>query len=282
MLATIAFVLPGGRPRSSGGPWKVATYRPGLKVEYVPNGRTNAPRPYLDRVTVFFYESEATMLRALAAGRMDAAAPPATMNLTERLDELGIAYNGALGWESVWMDLRESLTPAERGAVVHAVRRRGLERGLVRSAGRLSNTLHPGPGGVSGIWRGTLGKKMKLREPIRMAIPVGDELLFLYQRGVEIDLAHAKIGVDLITGPYSDFYGRWRHAPPYDVALVRSAGAPGLRDRMRDAANLTALPLAHVRTYVAWNPGVEGLEANPTFDGPLWNMEEWWRQPHGG
>ena len=36
-----------------------------------------------------------------------------------------------------------------------------------------------------------------------------------------------------------------------------------------------SLPLFHVERVGAWLPGIAGLRPNPTFDGLLWNVEEW-------
>jgi ABC-type transport system substrate-binding protein len=282
-LATSTYVLPGGVGRVhrgglvGGRAWRSSAYRPGLKIVYEPNRRIDrAERPYLDRVTVLFYETHAVLLEALRDGRVDVAVPPSTINLSDRLDEMGVIHDSALGWESVWMDLQESIGRPERAAIVAAIDRDALEDGFVRDDGRVATTLHPGPRGSRGLWHGSMGKRAKVQDPVRLSIPMGDELLSLVQRGIQIQLSRSKIDLDTIVGAASDFYGPWRDVSPSDVALVRSAGAPGLRDRKRQAKELTALPLFHVRTYVAWRDGIEGIAVNPTLDGPLWDIESWW------
>lgn len=283
-LATLAFVLPRGSPKGRvgglvGGPsWRSVSYRSGFKVAYGRNRHAPGPeRPYLNKVTVLFFESVPVMLDWLRDGRLDAAVPPATVNLADRLESMNVEYDAALGWESVWMDLTQTLTRAERSSIVATIDRNRLEDGLVRGAGRVSDTLHPGPRGAEGSWGGGMGTRSKIERAVRFAIPAGDELLFLLERAIQIQLAERDLDVDLIVGQAADFYGPWRDASPADVSLIRSAGAPGVRDRPREARELTALPLAHVRTYLAWKAGMNGLRVNPTFDGPLWNMQEWWR-----
>jgi MarR-like DNA-binding transcriptional regulator SgrR of sgrS sRNA len=280
-LATMTFVLPGGiaRGRASaligGGAWRVSRYRPGLKLVYRPN-RAAVTRPYLNKVSVFFYESEGGLLDALEDGDVDVAVPPSTINLADRLEEMGVTYDEALGWELVWLDLRQTLSRSERLALVAAINRSTLDASLIRDDGGVSYTLHPGPLGVRGPWRKGTGKRSKIEEAIRLSVPSGDELLFLIQRAIQIQLAQRKIDVDLIIGSAADFYGPWRSASPADVALTRSAGAPGLRDPRRFFTKMTAFPIAHVRTYLAWRPRLNRPQVNPTFDGPLWNMESWW------
>lgn len=286
LLSTATFVLPGGRLQGSRGrlvgglSWRTTAYRRGLKIVYARNRHARVwERPYLKKVTVFFYESESVLLDALRAGRVDVAVPPSTLNLGGRLDEMDVVYDDALGWESIWLDIRQSLTRAERSAFVSALDRRSLELSLIRDDGRLSQTLHPGPRGVKGPWTFGYGKRSKITQPVRLSVPSGDELLFLLQRAIQIQLAQRDIDVDLVVGSAADFYGPWRSSSPADVALLRSAGAPGLRDAARFHPKITAYPLAHVRTYLAWSPRMNGLEVNPTLDGPLWNMASWWVSP---
>ena len=67
---------------------------------------------------------------------------------------------------------------------------------------------------------------------------------------------------------------------PADAALRRRAGAPGLTDPPEVAARLPALPLFGLDTFVARRDGVHGIRVNPTLEGPLWNLHEWWVE-HG-
>jgi hypothetical protein len=282
-LATLTYVLPGGSPRPQGGglvggaAWRLVQYRAGLKAVFRRNRFTPlAQRPYLEKITVFFYESEVVLLDALRKGDVDLAVPPSTINLDARLEAMDVAFDTDYGWELVWLDLGRTLSRAERSAFVAGIDRDSLEYGVWRDGGRVSETLHPGPRGIEGPWRAGYGTRSKIRDDVTLSIPSGDELLFLLQRAIQIQLARRRIDVDLIVGSASDFYGPWRSASPADVALLRSAGAPGLRDRTRSHRAVTAFPLALVRTYLAWRPGLEGPEVNPTFDGPLWNMASWW------
>jgi hypothetical protein len=285
-LATLSFVLPDGRARHRGGGlvggsgWRVARYRPGLKVVYARN-RNVAPesRPYLDRATVWFYETESVLLDALRGGDLDVAVPPSTINLDDRLEQMGVVVDDALGWESVWVDLHQTLSRRERAGIVDAISRKDLEDNFVRDGGRIARTLHPGPRGRGGPWRAGYGKRSQVPDGVRLSIPSGDELLFLMQRAIQIELARRDVHLDLIAGSAADFYGPWRSESPADVALMRSAGAPGLRDPRRSFRKVTAFPITHVRTYLAWHPRVTGPEVNPTFDGPLWNLASWWLSP---
>lgn len=285
-LATLAFVLPNGvveggkRAIVGGGPFRIASYTPGLRVLYKPNrdGRLTDP-PLVEEVVVEFVESEDVLLQLLDDGRLDAAVPPATVNLAERLDDLDVESDAKLGWESVRLVLERSLSRSERAAVVAAVDRGALVTGFVRDDGRVSNTLHPSPESAGGRWRGSLGKKMRVPTPVKLLAPTGDELLTLMQRALQIQLIESHVKVEPITSSAADFYGRWRLDDPADVAIVRAAGAPGLAEGRAALRNLTALPIAQVRTYLAWRRAVHGLSVNPTFAGPLWNAESWWREP---
>jgi hypothetical protein len=111
---------------------------------------------------------------------------------------------------------------------------------------------------------------------LALAAPVGDELLELVQRALLEQLSGAGFDVELLgVDPLVLLRGdRW-------TTVARAAGAPGGGDPPGAVTRPGALPLFHVATVHAWREGVHGLQVNPTFDGPLWNAEEWWLQPEG-
>jgi hypothetical protein len=78
--------------------------------------------------------------------------------------------------------------------------------------------------------------------------------------------------VELVSVEPSDFYGDWMIEDPTDLALRRAGGAPGERGHPPRAESL---PLFHVERVSAWLQGVEEIRPNPTFDGLLWNVDEW-------
>jgi extracellular solute-binding protein (family 5) len=285
-LATLAFVVPNGVPGNGhrrgvgGGPFRVGSYTPGLKLAYKPNRSGQlTDRPLLDKVIVEFVDSESVLLQLLHAGRLDAAAPPSTLNLADRLDGIDVEHDAELGWEAISLELEQSIPRSARAAVVAVANRQALVDGLVRDDGVLSNTLHPGPNDADGAWSGDLGKRSRVTTPVRLSAPAGDELTGLLQRALQIQLTEAHVGVEPLTTSAAEFYGLWRLDDPADVAILRRAGAPGLHDGAAARRRLTALPVAQVKTYLAWRPGVHGLEVNPTFAGPLWNAESWWLDP---
>lgn len=282
-LATLSFVAPNGgpgrghRPFVGAGPFRIASYVPGLHVVFERNPHASvAQRPFLRRVIVEFVDSEGVLLELLRRGRIDAAVPPSSVNLADRLDDMGLEYARTLGWESIRLELERSLSLADRSAVVAAIDRAELVDGLVRDDGRAATTLHPGPGSVAGAWA-DVGEKGRVDAPVKLATDPGDELLGLLQRALQVQLVEAHVRVEPIGASSEELYGAWRVADPADVSILRVAGGPGLVDGQAALRNLTAWPLAEVKTYLAWRPGIHGLAVNSTFEGPLWNMQTWWR-----
>jgi hypothetical protein len=272
-LATVAFVLPSGRAGEvSGGPFVVASYRPGLEAVLEPNPRWPEPGPYLDRIRVQFVSALGILIELVKAGRMDAALVPTTVNLDDRLDSARISSAAVLGWESVGLDFRDaSLGRPERAALAGALDRRALDLGLVRAAGRVSNTLHPGPGGA-GTAPGPFRRPRRgrpPRTPVVLVAPSGDELLQPVVRVAQTQLAGAGIDAQIALAEPN------RDRPP-GVVVYRSAGIPGTPDPPRAARTLLRFPLFHVETVVASPHALEGVEVNPTVEGPLWNAERWW------
>lgn len=268
-LARLSFVLPRGRARQkiSGGPLRVVKRVPGLKIVYRRNAGWGRVEP--QRLRVFHFHDSGTMQEMVASGDIDAAAVPSTVNLADRIDE-AVDLHRATGWESVWLDLENSGLPGEaRRSVAALIDRAALAEGLIRDDGRISNTLQPGPG--------PSGAKGSFRAPARsgdvpdfaLAVPQGDELLVMLQRAIQLQFAPVP-RIDLVTLDVRTFYGR-RGGPPI-VRLVRSAGAPGRSTG--GGSGFAAVPLFHVDTFVL-SKGLEGIVVNPTFEGPLWNVERW-------
>jgi Bacterial extracellular solute-binding proteins, family 5 Middle len=285
-LATLGFVLPRGRSgEATAGPYRMQSYRRGLEIVYRADPRWWGPKPYLDQVSVRFIQSQELLLSLLEDGRLDAAAPLSSVNLADTMTD-GIALSGVLGWERVVLDFAGSrLTRPERAAVADALDRKEIEEVFVRSDGRLSDTVAPGPGpeGARGPWPSALGRSRLRPAAVDLSTSTGDELLELIRRAAFTQISAAGVDVDALTVEPATFYGSWDVGEDTDVALRRLAGAPPWRRPAERTRNLTTFPLFHVETFVAWRPRLRGLAPNPTFEGPLWNMQRWWRpQPDGG
>jgi ABC-type transport system substrate-binding protein len=277
-LARVSYVLSASGRSVYSGAFVLGGRVPGLQLTYRPNLASGAS-PYLDRLTVQFTESVGILLGLLEQRDLDAAWIPSTVNLQQRLDEMGIAHEDALGWEQLYLDLEGSpLDEEERRALARSLDRRSFETGFIRDDGRIANTLspEPGPGGAAGpystVFRGE-GDGEGVR--LQLAAPSGDELLDLLQRLAQVHLDLAGFEVELVNVDAQRFYGEWARDDPVDAALRRAAGAPGSTPSPND--DLVALPLFHVENVLAWREGVVGLEVNPTFEGPLWNAETWFR-----
>jgi hypothetical protein len=154
-----------------------------------------------------------------------------------------------------------------------------LENGFIRSLGRVANTLHPAPGpsGADGPWEVVPKKGPTLRERVKLSAPTGDELIELLQRVLQRQLSTKASDLELATVDPQTFYGPWTRRDPTNIALTRVAGAPGVSSDRRAYRLQTAVPLFQVKTFIAWRDGLGGLEADPTFDGPLWNLQDWYR-----
>jgi ABC-type transport system substrate-binding protein len=281
-LASGAYVLPDGHLRRgalAAGPFRFTRYNPGRSLEYEPNEGWSGTMPGLDRVTVSFVQSTDLLVQLLVAGRVDAAAVPSSVNLDERLTELGLDHDTMLGWESIALAFEsEDVTQDEWIATAYEIDRDLLLESFIRDDGRLSNTLAPGPQGTEGFWSHVAAEVGPPLPELAIAAPEGDELLSLIQRALQLELERAGSTVEVITAPWATYYGRWRDGSPADAALIRVAGAPGATGPA-NSTDAFILPLAHVETTVAWRDGIDGLSVNPTLDGVLWNLVEWWRDP---
>jgi Bacterial extracellular solute-binding proteins, family 5 Middle len=280
-LATAAYVLPGGKPqRVSAGPLTIRSFTPGLQLVFTRNGQWWG-RSYLAAVKVVFVQSLEVLLALLQNGRLDVAAPPSSVNIRDRLRARGLNHSGALGWESIQLRFYgPELSARQRRALAASIRRRMLMTGLIREEGRTANTLHPGPGprGADGPWSRWPTSTTRIARRIELSVPVGDELLELMQRVLQREMAHVAPDLELVAIDPETFYGRWRLDNPTQVALRRGAGAPGVRGDRDAYLRAAAFPLFQVETLLAWRDSVHGLRANPTFQGPLWNVEAWFRR----
>jgi hypothetical protein len=275
-LATVSLVMPQGKPAPvAGGPFGLRGKRRGLELVYARNPAYWGDQPLLDRITVRFVQGLDLLLELLERKRLDAALVPSSVNIEDRLDAIGVAHQEVLGWESVRLDLARGSDRTTARAVWGSMARGRIEAGFVRDLGRVSDTLRPSPGplGADGAFSGLRPTRVPPGASLSLAAPVGDELLELVQRALLEQLSRAGFDVDLLgVDPLVLLRGdRW-------TTVVRVAGAPGAGDPPGVARRPSALPLFHVATVLAWHEGVHGLEVNPTFDGPLWNAEEWWIQ----
>lgn len=277
-LARISFVLPASGKRLFSGPFVVAGRTAGLQTVFEPNPVVVEP-PYLDRLIVRYTEGSDVLLGLLQRGGLDAAWLPSSVNLTQRLDELGLAHEEALGWERITLDLSGSdLTLRQRRAVAGLLDRHSMGQGFVRDAGRITDTLtpEPGAGGAGGPFESIFRARGKGDGvPVQLSAPSGDELLELLQRLAQVQLDSKGFDVELINVDARRFYGQWALEDPVDAALRRSGGAPGMAGD-RGIRALTELPLFHVETVLAWGPALGGIRVNPTIEGPLAHAHEWY------
>ena len=262
-LARGAYVLPRGKlaaGRISGGPFRFRRYDQGRRITYTPNDKWDGDAPLLDEIAVNFVQGTQLLVRLLEEGRLDAAAPPMSVNLDERLDEVGLSHAEAIGTEVIAIEAAPGrLNDDELRALGAEIDIANLVRSFVRD-----------DGSRVGDERGPQGP---LPAEISIAAPEGDELLGLMQRAVQLDLERSGVTSQLISGPLSTHYGAWRDDPPADLSLVRlTAGLPILMPAR-------TLEIARIETIVAWRAGIHGIVVNPTLDGPMWNAWEWWKDP---
>ena len=262
-LARGAYVLPRGKlaaGRISGGPFRFRRYDQGRRITYIPNGKWDGDAPLLDEIAVSFVQGTQLLVRLLEEGRLDAASPPMSVNLDERLEEVGIAHAEALGAETIAIEAAPGrLTDAEWRALVAEIDVANLVRSFIRDDGSMVRDIP--------------GREGPVPAEISIAAPEGDELLGLMQRAIQIDLQRSNVTSQLISGPLATHYGAWRDDPPADLALVRlAAGSPMLTPARTQE-------IARIETIVAWRAGTHGIVVNPTLDGPLWNAWEWWKDP---
>ena len=263
-LAMGAYVMPRGRlaaGRVSGGPFRFERYVQGRSLSYGVNERWDRDSPYLDGLKVSFVQGTQLLVRLLEEERLDAIAPPMSVNLDDRLDEIGIAYDEALGDETIALEADpDDLTEAEWVALGSTIDLGRLVTSFIRDDGSAVETSR------------SRASTEPLPAEVSIAAPEGDELLILIQRAIQLDLQRSSVAAPVITGPTSTHYGAWRGDGPADMALVRTM------DRTAPVGRRW-LPIARVESIVGWRDGVKGIVVNPTLDGPLWNAWEWWIDP---
>lgn len=266
------------RNRLDGGPFELARHERGLKLVLQPSTSGDA---YLDRITVFFVESLEIALALLDNGDLDAALLPSSVNLDERLEEMGLEHAEERGHEAIHMRFNPALlSRAQFIAIAHRIDKGALLEGFVRDDGGPLNRLFPAPEVWDGGWAHVAVPGGTPPDVFKLAVPAGDELLALMQRAIQLQLGKRGIQVELITVPAATLYGSWIGRGPAEAVLARSTGGPGIDDPLRFErafARAFVMPIAHVETVLAWRPGVHGLEVEPTLAGPLWNAEGWWK-----
>lgn len=275
LLATNAPILPRGKAGDAfGGPYVISERDPGRVVSLRPNEEWSGPAPSVQQLDVFSIDTTGTMLSLLERGRLDAAWFPSTVNLGERLDATDLEHDSVLGWSSIHLAFGDDVAPETAEAVSGAIDRAALGEAFIRDLGRVTDTLQPrpGPGGAEGPFRAGAGTGAGSLDLV-LAAPHGDELLGFLQDAIQLQLADAGFDVGLIGLPLADIYARGFEG----ASLLRSEGAPGTRDPASAYDRRT--PLFHAASWLAWGPQAQGLEVNPTSEGPLWNAHEWFLTP---
>jgi ABC-type transport system substrate-binding protein len=281
-LATLTFVLPRGRPQGPGGvfggPFALTRYRPGLELEYGRNPEWTGSGPYVNEVRLQFVANLGFLIALVKDGSFDAALLPSSVNLDERLDEMGIDYVTELGWERIYLDFDGSgLARGVRAVIVGGIDRDALAEAFVRDDGRLSDTLHPAPGAepiAPGPYEREPGRTADPDGEVLMSAPSGDELLAFIARAMQQQLI-GKIDLELATGEIAAVYSGG-YGDPGGALIRRAAGIPGATDPVGAVRSLDAWPLFQAETVVAVGPRLRGVVVNPTVEGPLWNAERWW------
>ena len=247
-------VLPEGRVGAAfGGPYELERYEKGYEVVLRRNSRFFGEPAITPRIHVRFVQDLEIMLQLLERGRLDIAAPPSTVNLDERLDELGIDSEQRVGWERIWLD-HATAPPEAIDALLGEVRWGLLEESFVRDDGRLLLSAPAAPPPPAQSFRLIGGE--------------GDELVALLMRAAWFRLRDTGHTVELLRADPSVVYGEWQTRGPDGVFIERRAGVPGLQARPTLASGV---PVFQVASVVAWNDGVEGVEVHPSIEGPLWD-----------
>ncbi len=258
------------------GPFRVAAREPGLEIVYERDPSFDGPRPRMRRLVVRFVQTTELLIELLDRGELDAAAIPATVNLTDRLGERDIEHVSALGPEVVYLDLRGASDRNVRGMLAATAKVRELTAAYVRDLGRPAETLHPDPGA-----KGADGRLASVRPTtdatgtVQMAGPVGDELLALMQRALHDDWEQDGFTVDVVTIDARTFYGSWAEKPQVEVAIRRGAGE-GLPTDARAFRTLEAVPLFQMETVVAFGADVRGISSVSGGDELFADAGAWW------
>lgn len=267
-LATAAYILPGGRwdPQKTAGILEIADYTPNLELTLVPApGSAVAFR----KVRLQFFDDLIRLIDSLKSGDVDVASLPSTVNLSSRLEEADLKFSSVIGWE--WVGVR-AVEPGAAGTVAGVLDLGALQEGFIRGDGSITAKRWPSPDGAAGpkdpfSYSGGA--------PLTLAIPVGDELLALMQRAVQLQAESGGVEMQLAQIEAARLYGSWQRQAPVEALLMRSLGAPYLSTEPPSAG--PKVPMFRVATCLAWGEGIEGVQVNPTVEGPLWNVEDWRR-----
>jgi hypothetical protein len=271
-LATGAPIMPAGRwnPAVQAGPYVVGRVRDGLGLDLRRNEGWVSDPVGPSAVRIRFVEDLGTAMTLLRTGRLDAAALPSSVNLSQRLESAGVAHDRALGWESISIEGRPDIAQELLGSF-RSLDMSLLAASFIRGEGVATSSFMPGPGDET--YEAGSGAPRPFGSLI-LGTPQGDELLALLGRAIQVQLADLG-SLDLVNSDSRTFYGPWRRDPPVDLRLLRSVGGPGavafrgLKGR--------SIPLFRVDSFLAHSPDIEGPRAAPNLDGPLWNLESWRR-----
>lgn len=271
-LASGAPVLPRGRVRPGvyGGPFLLDRYRAGHQVIFERNERWDHADVLPQRVRVQFVEDTGTLHSLAQTGHFDVIAPPSNVNLSERLEALGLEVFDLSGWEGIRLEFRRGFDRRLAARLGGSIDRGLLAHSFLRTEGRVSDALSPGPMEADGAEPEVEGGQVDLEGPLSLAVPAGDELLGLLQRAIEVQWSRHD-PIDLVSADTRTFYGRWRTAPEVDARLVRFSGGPGTTPPNGGPT----VPLFQVHSFLAGGEHVRGLEPSGSIEGPLWNLEAW-------
>jgi hypothetical protein len=171
----------------------------------------------------------------------------------------------------------------------------------------LSGVLVPEQEGAVATGEAAGGASVSLGRELEL-VHVRSDLPSLLGRYVRQELEEAGADVELLGVDPDVFVERFLAPGDFDLAIWESRGgpspwlarwfgegglvqAPGLaglleaadglddgalaRAQRRLAESGVVLPLLQPRVTMAWREGVEGIEVNPTVEGPLWDAGEW-------
>ena len=267
-LAAGTYVLPNGKwvPSKTAGPFEVARYQPNfqLTLQAAPGAQARTKK-----VQLKFFEDQSSLLASLETGHVDAAPLPSTVNLASRLERSEIEFDSAAGWE--WVGVR-ALEPGAAGTMKGLLDLELLQESFIRSEGAIAGERWPTPEAESGA---TEPFDYSGGAPLTLAAPLGDELLGLMQRAIQLQAKEAQVEMQIPQIEAATFYGSWQQDAPVEALLMRSLGAPHFSSHRPGAG--PDVPMFLVPTYLAFGRRVDGAAANPTIEGPLWNLDDWQR-----
>ncbi len=300
-------------PPVGAGPFLLERWERGRAVMLAADPTAAGPDPLVEGIEVTFVPDPTTAIQLLKAGLVDAVAPMLGVSWSRRLAAIpGASVSEAYGPDLLHLVMNtETLASTEtRRDIAEAIDRPRFVDGVVNEEGRVANgVLAPEQPGAAAAWSlygtGTAGS-LTGRGELDLVYARGELIEFL-ARYVQAELERAGADVELVSLEPDVFRGTFLPAGRFDLALVevRSGPAPDLSglvetvalqdpelsslleavERGEDEAVAAAqqrladlvpvLPLYQPQVAVASAPGVEGVVANPTVDGPLWNAAEW-------